>query len=85
LGPWALTVTLETLEFLGTHFKTPLGNRKPSYSPEYNSMTPSHAVKARFNQLFRQKIDCFSKKLENGFEIDPFLLSGLNPSPALPK
>jgi len=24
LGPWALTGTLETLEFLGTHFKTPM-------------------------------------------------------------
>jgi len=27
LGPWALTVTLRTLEFLGTHFKTPLGTK----------------------------------------------------------
>jgi len=25
LCPWALTGSLRTLEFLGTHFKTPLG------------------------------------------------------------
>jgi len=27
LGPWALIGSLETLEFLGTHFKTPQGTK----------------------------------------------------------
>jgi len=76
---------LRNLKNLRNPFQNTFGNIKPPYSAESNSVAPFPTVMANFNQLFRQTIGCFSKKLVKGFETYMFLLFGLNPNPTLPK